>query len=397
MVTQHLSVKDTVKNLELDAISANGYEFTWDVALNGYQWLGKDTLLFDKEFTRSLFFELYVPDIIMNPRESRYNKDTILYAATLNRNTYSMQEVHPLSIDREPPWLVGKGELELAQRQLSASVRMKDWKGTPIRQYNPLSIRTLHRQFASLNIENLETEIPKFANYYGLLGQTVHLNATARQAPAIVPGESLRRWEMEIERMGVLLAIWDLIQWEENDDLGQLFIWHPDSVTVRLKWQHQEGEYKISRWDGKEKVPGFGHYSELLVVRWMSPGFFSEYRQSSPTGPAWFWLGSKLNAYLYGIHPKFTGYHQREVIHIPRTLLDALWLLFMLEVQGKVKATRCRQCGKWFDWERNTKMYCSPSCRSLAFYHREKQKEARNEKGAQKPDKRADEARNPKA
>jgi endogenous inhibitor of DNA gyrase (YacG/DUF329 family) len=382
MVNKQFSVKDSVKNLELDAISTNGYEFIWDVALNGYEWLGKDTLLFDKEFTRSRFFELYVPDIVMNPRESRYNKDTILYAATLNRNTYSMQEVHPDSIDREPPWLVGKGELELAQRQLAAKVRMKDWKGTPTRQYNPLSIRTLHRQFAGLNIENLETEIPKFANYYGLLGQTVHLNTRTRQAPATVQGESVHRWETEIERMGVLLAIWDLILWQDHDKLAQLFIWHynSDYVEVRLKWQHQEGEYKISRWEGKEKVPGFGHYGELVALRWMSPGFFSEYKRGSPIGPAWFWLGSKLNAYLYGIHPKLTGYQQPKVIHIPRTLLDALWLLFMLEVQGKVKVTRCLQCGKWFEWERNTKTYCSPNCRSLDFYHRRKLKEAQNER-----------------
>ena len=381
MVNKGFSVKDSVKNLDLEAISTNGYDFIWEVALNGYEWLDKNTLLFDKEFTKSRFFALHTPDVFMFPQKYHYNRNTILYYATLGRNTHSIQETHPESMDRDSPWLVAKGELEL-QKQQSGKTKAKDWKGIQIRQYSPLLVRTLHRQFASLNTESLETEVLKFANKYGLLGRTVYLCAKAGQG--IVQGESIYRWQTEIERMGVLLAIWDLILWEDCDKLEQFFIWHhnPDHVGVRFKWQHKEGECEISRWDGSEKAAGFGHHHETVAIRSpiMLPDFFIEYKAGKTIGPARYWLSQKLNLHLYGIHPKLTGWQQPEVIHFPRTLLDALWLMFMLEVQGKTKVSRCKLCGTWFEWERSTKTYCTPSCRSLHFYHRRKLKEARNER-----------------
>lgn len=381
MVRKQFSVKNSIKDLE--AISTNGYDFIWDVALNGYEWFGKETLLFDKEFTKSLFSELYAPDIFMSPQKFRYNRDIILYDAKLNRNTYSIQEAHPESMDRDSPWLVEKGELELQQRQHAEKTKGKDWKSIPTRRYRPLSIRTLHRQFASLNTESFETEVLRFANKYGLLGRTVTLVEKPRQSHAVVKGESLHRWQTEAEKMGVLLAIWDLIRHREAGKLGQFFIWHynPDYVEVRLKWRYQKGEYEISRWDGKEKVSGFGHHHDNVASPYFEPDFFNEYERGRTIGPAWYWLGSKLNAHLYGIRPKLIGYHQPpEVTYIPRTLLDALWLLFMLEVQGKTKVARCNYCDKWFEFERRTKAYCTPNCRSLAFYHKKNQKEAQNER-----------------
>jgi len=370
MVNKQFSVKNSVKDLE--EISTNGYDFYWDVAANGYEWLGKDTLLFDKEFTRSLFFEPYAPDIFMFPQKFRYNKDTILYDAKLNRNAYFTQEVHPEDMDRDSPWLVKKGELELQQRQISKKTKGKDWKVIPTQQYKPLSIRTLPRQFASLNTESLETEVLRFANKYGLLGRTATLVAKPRQSHAVVVGESIHRWQTEIEKMGVLLAIWDLIRREDYGKLGQFFMWHynPDYVEVRLKWRYQKGEYEISRWDGEKKVAGFGHHHEIVASRRMLPDFFNEYERGYTIGPAWYWLGGKINSHLHLIRPKLIGYRKPEVTYVPRTLLDALWLLFMLEVQGKTKVARCQYCGEWFELERNTKAYCTPNCRSLAFYHK---------------------------
>jgi hypothetical protein len=367
MVNEPVSVKTSVKYLGLETISANGYDFTWNVAVNGYEWLGGDTV--ESRFASR---------IVRNAAES-YNKDTILrggYESLLTENVY------PYHLESQPPWLVPKGELELDQRQRAEKTKGKDWKSVPVRQYNPLSFRTLHRQFASLNTQSLETEVLKFTNKYGLLGRMVALRADPKKSPGGVEGESLKRWQIEIERIGVLLAIWDLIRVRDAGKLGQFFIWHynPDYVEVRLKWRYQKGAYEISRWDGKEKAEGFGHHHTTVAIRSISPIFFSEYKGGTSVGPAWWWLGSNLNGHLQGVHPRFNSCHQTEVTHTPETLLDALWLLFMLEVQGKVKVTRCNHCGEWFEWERNTKAYCTPNCRSLAFYHREKLKEAQNER-----------------
>jgi hypothetical protein len=380
MVNKQFSVKISVKDLE--AISTNGYDFIWDVALNGYEWLGKETLLFDKEFTKSFFFELYAPDMYMFPQKFRYNKDTILYDANLNRYAYFMHEVHPEDMDRDSPWLVEKGAIELQRRQLAEKTKVKDWKAVPTRQYKPLSTRTLHRQFASLNTESLETEVLGFANEYGLLGRAVHLHTQRKQTPAVVQGESIYRWQTEIERMGVLLAISDLISHREAGKLGQFLIWHynPDYVEVRLKWRYQNKGYEISKWDGQRKVTGFGHHHENVASPLFEPDFFNEYRRGEVIGPAWYWLGAKINSHLHLIRPKLIGYHEPEVTYVPRTLLDALWLLFMLEVQGKVKTERCKYCGEWFELDRSTKVYCTPNCRSLAFYHKKNQKEAQNER-----------------
>jgi len=215
-----------------------------------------------------------------------------------------------------------------------------------------------------------------FAKKYGLLGQALWLRVQPRQSLAGVQGEPMHRWRGEIEKMGVLLAIWDLIQSGDYGKLGQVFLWHynPDYVEVRLKWRYQKGGYEISKWDGKEKVSGFGHHRENVARPRYDPDFFKEYERGYSTGPARYWLGFKLNLHLYGIRPKLTGYHEPEVTHIPITLLDALWLLFMLEVQGKVKTARCKYCGEWFDSERSSKTYCNGNCRRLAFYHREKSK-----------------------
>lgn len=384
MINKHLSVTKSVTEESLEEMSTKGYDFIWNVAVDGYEWLGEDTLLFDKEWARDFFFELYAPDIYMFPQKFRYNKDLILSDFYLNRNTYFTQRVHPESMDRDSPWLVAKGHLALQQSQDPDKTSWKEWKVVPTRQYRPLSTRTLHRQFASLNTESLQTEVLRFANKYGLLGRTVTLVTPAEQSRAAVEGESIHRWHTEIEKMGVLLAIWDLIRQQEAGKLGQIIQWryNPDSVGVRLKWRYQKGQYEISKWDGQKKVAGFGHIHERVASPKMSPDFFNEYEGGVVFGPAWYYLGGKINSHLHLIRPKLVGYHEPEVTFIPRTLLDALWLLFMLEVQGKTKAARCKYCGDWFELKRSTREYCKGKCRRLAFYHREKleAKEVRHER-----------------
>ncbi len=361
-----------------EEISTKGYDFYWDVAVDGYQWLGKDSLAFAESLNRNWY---YLPSM---PPE-KYEKDRLLFDGDLRRNILTVHEVHPEPIDTQAPWLVEKGELVLCKED-PHKTPYKEWERNkerefiPSRQYRPLSTRTLHRRFASLNTESLETEILSFANKYGSLGQTVHLRTKrfGEEKGDLVQGESLHRWHREINRMGVLVAIWDLIHQKEAGKLGQIILWryNPDCVEVRLKWRYQEEQYEISKWDGQQKVAGFGHISQIVANRNMEPDFFNEYERGYSIGPAWYWLGEKLSAHLHRIRPKLEGlnFDEREVNFIPRTFLDALWLLFMLEVQGKTNVARCRYCGEWFELERSTKTYCSGNCRRLAKYHRDKSK-----------------------
>ncbi|MCJ7744456.1 MAG: hypothetical protein MUO99_07880 [Dehalococcoidales bacterium] len=78
-----------------------------------------------------------------------------------------------------------------------------------------------------------------------------------------------------------------------------------------------------------------------------------------------------INNHLDGVTPRLIGWHEVEITYIPDTLLDALWLLFMLEVQGKVKVARCTYCGDWFEFERSTKSFCTDKHR-LYFHRRNK-------------------------
>lgn len=310
----------------------------------------------------------------MFPQKFHYDPNKLLYGAVLSHNVTSVHEAHPEAMDRDGPWLVEKGSLELCQKQHIEKTRGYAWRTVPTRQYKPLSDASLHRRFASLATENLEVEVLRFANRYGLLGRTPWLTTRRGQTPAVVDGESIHRWHTEIDRMGVLLALWDLISQGEYGKLGQIILWryNPDYVAVSLKWRCQKGQYEISQWDGEHKAVGFGHLVEIVANRKLSPDFFNEYKRGEIIGPAWYYLGLKLNHFLYGIRPKLVGFHEREVTYVPRTLLDSLWLLFMLEVNGKIRTGCCKYCGEWFDLQKSGKTYCNGNCRRLAFYHRQK-------------------------
>lgn len=369
MVDKGFSVTKGVTEDRLEEISTKGYGFYWHVATDGYEWYSKDSVVFNQDLNNHRF---YLPSTF--PREPIcYDRDKLLFKGDLMRNTFTVQEIHPEPSDTQAPWLGEKGSLALCQKQNAKTTSWKEWKSVPTHQYRPLSTRSLHRRFASLKTESLETEVLRFANKYGLLGQTVLLVAPPGQSSGTVQGESSDRWRGEIEKMGVLLTIWDLIHRQEAGKLGQIIIWRNENcVELRLKWQCQNGQYEISKWDGQKKVAGFGHISEIVANREWHPDFFNEYKRRDFIGPAWYYLGAKINNHLYGIRPKLVGYHEYEVTYVPRTLLDALWLLFMLEVNGKTRTERCKYCGEWFDLDRSSKTYCNGNCRRLACYHRKK-------------------------
>lgn len=365
MVNNHHSVTKSVTRDYLNEISTKGYDFLWYVADNGYEWT--DTKYYSDEST--------YPALKDSIDGVPYDRDMILHDFD-----FSILETPREHIDFQRPWLVKRGRRDLWIEH-DIKPRPKNWFSfqVPEHEYEPLQIHTLHRVFVSLRTDELETAVLKFANKYGWLGRDVPIKMYSPPKGIkgrIDSGESLYRWRREIERMGVLLAIWDLIRQQDNK-LGQVILWHDsDNVSLRLKWHYHKGRYEISKWDGQQKDSEFGHINKNVASRTFEPDFFSEYQTGEFIGPAWYYLGCKINGYLNFIRPKLIGYHQTEteVTYVPRTLLDALWLLFMLEVQGKTKVARCQYCGNWFELKRSTKTYCSGNCRRLAKYYRDKPK-----------------------
>jgi len=264
----------------------------------------------------------------------------------------------------------------------------------PTREYQPLDSQTLHREFAALDTNNLETAVLRFAKEHGELGRPVTLWSPPDPdhpvrylyAPhafrwnlspgkrALVHGESLVRWRGEIERMGVLLAIWDLVERKQAGKRVQLVHWLKNgSVEIRFKWCYRNGGYEVSDWDGQAKVAGFRHHSKIIASRKMLPEFFSEYKQGEVLGPARWFLSLMINQQLMGVSPRLIGFRMTEITFIPETLLDALWLLFMLEVNGTLRT--CWHCRAPLQPTRKDNVYCSNNCKRMAFYYAKQRKE----------------------
>ena len=323
-------------------ISTKGFEFYWDVASGGY------------EIVDGAKYRCLDPDP-PGPIAEYYPERIFFFGESLR-------------VETKPPWLISNRAQEF----------------TPPKIYKPLADPVLHRKFASLKTENLETEVLGFASKYGMLGPTLRLhpqNLSAiylmdpdrftdnSQRVPIFPerGESLRIWQREIDKMGVLLAIWDLIRHEKVGKLGQIITWRgPDAVVVRFKWKPANGRYEISPADD-EKSDGH-HAGDLLANDGNPTAFFARYRRGDILGPARHYVCDMLNHHLAGITPRLSVNSGYKVEYTPKSLLDALWLMFMLEVDGTT--TTCWHCGKSFEPTRKDNVYCSNNCKRMAFYHK---------------------------
>ncbi|MBI2836074.1 MAG: hypothetical protein HYX85_00070 [Chloroflexi bacterium] len=380
--------------MQNEFIETKGYKLSWPVATDGYEWCNEDDLSFDSELHN--FVRAHETAI---PRLFHYDRDALFYVVSgdsYSAPPTSLYDRPPALIDTQPPWLVRKGSLDLAQKQALGEPGLSSYQFVPTREYQPLDLQTLdreplHREFAALDTNNLEEEVLRFAGKYGELGRPVPLwspeenpvrylyvpDAFRWNLPpgkrALVDGESLFRWRGEVEKMGVLLALWDLAEKEQAGKLGQLIHWLDNgSVDIRFKWRSIRGKYEVSAWDGKQKVPGFGHHSSIIASQKMLPGFFSEYRRGDFIGPARWFLGLKINLHLRGISPVLFGFRMSEITYFPKTLLDALWLLFALEVAGTSRT--CWYCRKPLQPTRKDNVYCSNNCKRMAYYYDKQRK-----------------------
>ncbi|MFC2024312.1 hypothetical protein ACFLTJ_01865 [Chloroflexota bacterium] len=354
-------------------VETKGYEFYWNIHEGGYELVDNTLYEYRGKVTGTPFDKYYADRIFFHTEllaRRRQGESTATY------------------VDALPPWLVLKEtRVRLRELELIKEGKMPaDDLRMPIprrKGYRPLSDPVLHRKFASLRTEALETEALRFANKYGLLGRAVRLHPV-KLVSQTVKGESLYRWRAEIDKMGVLLAIWDWVRKDDAGKLGQIIIWpSPESVVIRFKWKSLKGEYEILPWPEEDfdvEEEDQSDYSsqssyayvedlldEVLPRPKKPPAWFKPYRRGEVVGPARHYLYSMINYHLREITPSLNPWVGGKVDFRPRALLDALWLMFMLEVNGAIRT--CFYCGGPFEPTRKDNIYCSKNCKRMAHYY----------------------------
>jgi hypothetical protein len=265
----------------------------------------------------------------------------------------------PLEVDLRPPWLVPVGVEQ--------------------RQYPGLADRMLHRRFASLK----DDEILDFANRYGFLGRPVAL--VTRGKSEVIFGESVRRWQDEIDEIGCLLAIWDLVAKGEGSELAQAVFWNgTDSVEIRGTCVRGVGEYELLR---QRQRRGPGDFFQLLASsrdektasvleiwnKLVGPQRYIE--------PARYYVCFEVNERLQGrVAPQVSPLLDSQVHLWPKTLLDAMWLMFMWEISGETKTLCCPACKNWTELDDRRMKYCSKACKQRAYRARRAPKRKKGER-----------------
>ena len=192
--------------------------------------------------------------------------------------------------------------------------------------------------------------------------------------------------------MGVLLAIWDWVERKEAGKLGKVVLWPDDNtVVVKFRWKSQKGHYEISAldysaWDddAQDFTDEYGHVEELLANDEVLPNdkkpsaFFEQYKRREVLGPARHYVCRMLNYHLRGVAPSLVPWLGYKVAFMPDSLLDALWLMFMLEVNGIVRT--CWYCRGTLEPTRKDNVYCSNKCKRMAHYYAKQRKEANYER-----------------
>ena len=266
-------------------------------------------------------------------------------------------------VDDGPQWLVRQGDM--------------------VRQYPPLSKPTLHREFARLNSE--ESTI-RFANKYGLLGNCgVILGPRGRGA--VVLGESVARWRQESQNIGMLLAIWDLVAKKYAGKLGQLIKWPLDNMVVlemQVEYDETLREWRVQPWSpikDEPSKPGGAAYSETIASDHIHTEVLSRWRRGHVIEPAKYHVLREVNKRLKGhvspqvLLPKSKEDSPSKVYLFPDSLLTSLWLMFLMEIIGRIRVRQCDFCGNWKEVIRTrNSFYCGNACRQAAFRKKNRHK-----------------------
>jgi len=200
---------------------------------------------------------------------------------------------------------------------------------------------TLHRQFASLLNKDVKY-ILSFANKYGLLRRHDAHNLVFRNPSTgqqVQMGESLLWWHEEILDLASSLKLWDMIL-SKDKGLKDIILWHRDGIVIRLD------------------------SGDIQLVNRANMNLLTKWTRGVVRGPALYYLSLELNKRLVNsLTPRMTGLQEQEVYFYPDTLLSAIWLMFLLEINGCTRLLRCGVCGDYFSTLDPRARFCSTRCR----------------------------------
>ncbi len=256
--------------------------------------------------------------------------------------------------------------------------------GSHATRYFPLPKAGLYRKFAGLYDDK---SIIEFANRYGLLGKYVFV--MPHGGGVVDWGESLARWKYESRTMGILLAIWDMVQKRDAGKLGQIIIW-PRPYNTALLQLLSEYDESQKRWvaiqhKGKGYAPGL--VIEVLASPQINPELLERWQMGMPVEPAKYYVYREVNKHLEGhVAPKILPFLKDRIYLFPDSLLAALWVMFLMEITGNVRIRQCDVCGEWKEVAlTRSSFYCSNTCRQKAYYKRHKKQTEvnHNERGGE--------------
>ncbi len=247
-----------------------------------------------------------------------------------------------------------------------------------IRRYPVLQHEGLHRSFAQLR--DSDSAYLDFANHHGLLGLDVALAVDGM----LSAGESLCRWRNEAVKLGILLALWDLVETRKTGPLGQIILWPTrDRVELQFTWKRDNGIVVLGPRSSRGRN-GFvdpRHPSKdttglweipcesLISVRHSSvrPSLLDRWTTFDLVEPARFYVCDEINKRLRGhVSPQVLPYMGDEILLFPDSLLAAFAVMFVREISGKTNLARCPECEEYFHRYRRDMRYCSAKCRKRA-------------------------------
>ncbi len=224
---------------------------------------------------------------------------------------------------------------------------------------------SLHRDFALL--EPTPDAIVKFANAYGPLGDdvaaSIPISVSGEPQQYLGSGERLDRWISEITRLGDALDLWDAVRERDEARLKPLIVWQNDGVKAQ--------------WDDER-----GRRFRLIAAQHFHPGIYKRIQKGDVIGAATFAVQEMVNANLWKqkrASPRLYWHLEKERLQqniTPHGLIGAIWLDFMLAIDGNTQYGRCAQCKSLFPIpvKGKKKKFCSNKCRQAD--HRERKQRA---------------------
>lgn|GEM_PF-1957170 len=174
-------------------------------------------------------------------------------------------------------------------------------------------------------------------------------------------GESLATWRDEIDTFWPLYWVWDRLENDDWQQIGEHIIWNTNSVQfhmLRIQGERVPGRLDSERVYGPEDEPYKITCDTIAHSTHRHPELFKAWGGRDIRGPARQWLLEKVNNNLKAVaSPQLRLDQKGNVLpHIvPHNLLGAMWVQLYSALSGQRKFRPCIICKEWMDVTFNNK------------------------------------------